>query len=179
VIGGGIAGAGAALEAARRGVATMLVEARDFAWGSSSRSSKLVHGGLRYLEQLDLALVHEALQERGLLATRLAQADDVGDRLDEVYIPAVGGLAVRGVVPGQDPATGQLRLVSASGVAYGVRDPETAAALGIIDAVPAPEAVLRLLPAGPALDLAQARKTVDAVDGSPTAAEQVAGRTGG
>ena len=48
VIGGGITGAGIALEAARRGVDVMLVEAHDFAWGSSSRSSKLVHGGLRY-----------------------------------------------------------------------------------------------------------------------------------
>src|SRR5215472_10769925 len=72
VIGGGVTGAGAAVDAASRGLRVALIEARDLASGTSSRSSKLVHGGLRYLEQLDLGLVHEALQERGLLATRLA-----------------------------------------------------------------------------------------------------------
>ena len=63
---------GAAVDAASRGLSVALVEARDLASGTSSRSSKLIHGGLRYLEQLDLGLVHEALRERGLLATRLA-----------------------------------------------------------------------------------------------------------
>ncbi|WP_328349018.1 glycerol-3-phosphate dehydrogenase/oxidase [Micromonospora sp. NBC_00421] len=72
VIGGGATGAGAALDAASRGLKVALVEARDFAAGTSSRSSKLIHGGLRYLEQLEFHLVHEALTERGLLATRLA-----------------------------------------------------------------------------------------------------------
>jgi glycerol-3-phosphate dehydrogenase len=72
VIGGGVTGAGAALDAASRGLKVALVEARDFAAGTSSRSSKLIHGGLRYLEQLEFGLVHEALRERGLLATRLA-----------------------------------------------------------------------------------------------------------
>ncbi|BCL14259.1 FAD-dependent oxidoreductase [Micromonospora sagamiensis] len=72
VIGGGVTGAGAALDAASRGLKVALVEARDFAAGTSSRSSKLIHGGLRYLEQLEFGLVHEALTERGLLATRLA-----------------------------------------------------------------------------------------------------------
>src|SRR5690349_13081410 len=72
VVGGGVTGAGAALDAASRGLRVALVEARDLASGTSSRSSKLVHGGLRYLEQFDLGLVHEALRERGLLATRLA-----------------------------------------------------------------------------------------------------------
>ncbi|MGF6883672.1 glycerol-3-phosphate dehydrogenase [Nocardia sp. GAS34] len=72
VIGGGVVGAGAALDAASRGLTTLLVEARDFAAGTSSRSSKLIHGGLRYLEQLDFALVREALKERGLLLNRLA-----------------------------------------------------------------------------------------------------------
>ncbi len=72
VIGGGVTGAGAAVDAASRGLKVALVEARDFASGTSSRSSKLIHGGLRYLEQLELNLVHEALTERGLLATRLA-----------------------------------------------------------------------------------------------------------
>ena len=72
IVGGGVTGAGAALDAAARGLSVALVEARDLASGTSSRSSKLVHGGLRYLEQFDLGLVHEALRERGLLATRLA-----------------------------------------------------------------------------------------------------------
>ncbi|WP_323373544.1 glycerol-3-phosphate dehydrogenase/oxidase [Plantactinospora alkalitolerans] len=72
VIGGGVTGAGAALDAASRGLKVALVEARDYASGTSSRSSKLIHGGLRYLEQLEFGLVHEALTERGLLATRLA-----------------------------------------------------------------------------------------------------------
>ncbi|HEX5598002.1 MAG TPA: glycerol-3-phosphate dehydrogenase/oxidase [Micromonosporaceae bacterium] len=72
IIGGGATGAGAAVDAASRGLKVALVEARDYAAGTSSRSSKLIHGGLRYLEQLELGLVHEALTERGLLATRLA-----------------------------------------------------------------------------------------------------------
>jgi len=67
VIGGGIAGAGVALEAARRGVSTLLVEARDFAWGSSSRSSKLVHGGLRYLREGAFGLTRESVRERDRL----------------------------------------------------------------------------------------------------------------
>src|SRR5918998_569817 len=72
VVGGGVTGAGAALDAASRGLNVALVEARDLAAGTSSRSSKLIHGGLRYLEQLELHLVHEALTERGLLASRIA-----------------------------------------------------------------------------------------------------------
>ncbi|MFI7068212.1 glycerol-3-phosphate dehydrogenase/oxidase [Kribbella sp. NPDC050124] len=72
VIGGGVVGTGSALDAATRGLTTGLLEARDFASGTSSRSSKLMHGGLRYLEMLDFRLVHEALQERGLLLQRLA-----------------------------------------------------------------------------------------------------------
>jgi len=72
IVGGGVTGAGAAVDAASRGLSVALLEARDLASGTSSRTSKLVHGGLRYLEQFDLGLVHEALQERGLLATRLA-----------------------------------------------------------------------------------------------------------
>ncbi|TCM42546.1 glycerol-3-phosphate dehydrogenase/oxidase [Kribbella sp. VKM Ac-2568] len=72
VVGGGVVGSGSALDAATRGLTTGLLEARDFASGTSSRSSKLVHGGLRYLEMLDFRLVHEALQERGLLLQRLA-----------------------------------------------------------------------------------------------------------
>ena len=72
VVGGGIVGAGAALDAVTRGLKVGLVEQRDLASGTSSRSSKLVHGGLRYLEMFDFALVKEALEERGLLLTRLA-----------------------------------------------------------------------------------------------------------
>ncbi|MFI2237188.1 glycerol-3-phosphate dehydrogenase/oxidase [Streptomyces chrestomyceticus] len=72
VVGGGVVGAGTALDAATRGLDTGLVEARDWASGTSSRSSKLIHGGLRYLEMLDFALVREALKERGLLLERLA-----------------------------------------------------------------------------------------------------------
>ncbi|MDQ1377554.1 MAG: glycerol-3-phosphate dehydrogenase, partial [Acidimicrobiaceae bacterium] len=64
VIGGGITGAGAALDAASRGLRTALVEQRDFASGTSSRSSKLIHGGLRYLQQREFRLVYEALAER-------------------------------------------------------------------------------------------------------------------
>ncbi|WP_173264006.1 glycerol-3-phosphate dehydrogenase/oxidase [Streptomyces pacificus] len=72
VVGGGVVGAGTALDAVTRGLATGIVEARDWASGTSSRSSKLIHGGLRYLEMLDFALVREALKERGLLLERLA-----------------------------------------------------------------------------------------------------------
>jgi len=72
VIGGGVVGAGSALDAATRGLSVGLVEARDFASGTSSRSSKLIHGGLRYLEMLDFRLVAEALAERGLLIETLA-----------------------------------------------------------------------------------------------------------
>jgi glycerol-3-phosphate dehydrogenase len=72
VIGGGITGTGAALDAASRGLRVALVEARDLASGTSSRSSKLIHGGLRYLEQFDFKLVYEALRERDLLVSKLA-----------------------------------------------------------------------------------------------------------
>ena len=72
VIGGGVVGSGAALDAATRGLKVALVEARDLASGTSSRSSKLFHGGLRYLEQLEFGLVREALHERELMLTRLA-----------------------------------------------------------------------------------------------------------
>ncbi len=67
VVGGGITGAGVALDAASRGLRTALVERGDFASGTSSKSSKLVHGGLRYLQQRELHLVHESLAERQLL----------------------------------------------------------------------------------------------------------------
>jgi len=72
VVGGGVVGAGVALDAATRGLKVALVEARDFASGTSSRSSKMFHGGLRYLEQLEFGLVREALHERELSLSTLA-----------------------------------------------------------------------------------------------------------
>src|SRR3954471_7718666 len=72
VVGGGVVGAGSALDAASRGLDVALVEARDLASGTSSRSSKLIHGGLRYLEQREFHLVREALRERSLLLNVLA-----------------------------------------------------------------------------------------------------------
>lgn len=72
VVGGGVVGAGIALDAATRGLRVALVEARDLASGTSSRSSKMFHGGLRYLEQLEFGLVREALKERELSMARLA-----------------------------------------------------------------------------------------------------------
>lgn len=72
VVGGGITGAGAALDATVRGLRVGLVEATDFAVGASSKSSKLIHGGLRYLEMGDIGLVREGLRERELLLTRIA-----------------------------------------------------------------------------------------------------------
>src|SRR5437588_5914996 len=67
IVGGGITGAGVALDAATRGWRVALVERGDFASGTSSASSKLIHGGLRYLEHIEFGLVHEALRERTLL----------------------------------------------------------------------------------------------------------------
>ena len=84
VIGGGATGLGVALDAAVRGLSVVLLEAVDFAAGTSSRATKLVHGGVRYLAQGDLGLVHEALQERALL---LAHAPHVAQPLQFV-VPA-------------------------------------------------------------------------------------------
>lgn len=72
IIGGGVTGMGAALDAVTRGLSVAVIEQRDIASGTSSRSSKLIHGGLRYLEQLNASLVRESLRERSLLLTRLA-----------------------------------------------------------------------------------------------------------
>ena len=83
VIGGGVTGAGIALDAATRGLTTALVEQRDLSSGTSSRSSKLLPGGLRYLEQYDLGLVREALRERDLhlvLARRTRVSIETFDR---------------------------------------------------------------------------------------------------
>jgi glycerol-3-phosphate dehydrogenase len=71
IIGGGVTGCGAALDAASRGLSVALIEQRDFASGTSSRSSKLIHGGLRYLEQRHFGLVREARREQALLLSRL------------------------------------------------------------------------------------------------------------
>src|SRR6266511_2291640 len=68
IIGGGITGAGLALDAALRGLRVALVEKRDFAAGTSSRSTKLIHGGLRYLEHFNFAIVSEGMRERAILA---------------------------------------------------------------------------------------------------------------
>ncbi len=76
IIGGGITGAGVALDAAARGLRVALVERRDFASGTSCWSTKLVHGGIRYLPQLDIGLVREALVERGLLLHNAPQLVD-------------------------------------------------------------------------------------------------------
>lgn len=72
VIGGGASGLGTALDSTLRGYKTVLFESHDFAKGTSSRSTKLVHGGVRYLAQGDVSLVKEALRERGLLAKNAA-----------------------------------------------------------------------------------------------------------
>ncbi len=71
VVGGGVTGAGVALDATTRGLRVALVEQRDYASGTSSRSSKMFHGGLRYLEQFRFGLVREALRERNLMVNRL------------------------------------------------------------------------------------------------------------
>jgi glycerol-3-phosphate dehydrogenase len=87
VIGGGITGAGVALDAASRGYSVALLERSDYAAGTSSRSSKLVHGGLRYLQHFDLGLVREALLERQLL---VALAPHLVRPL-QIVVPAFGG----------------------------------------------------------------------------------------
>ena len=72
IVGGGITGAGILLEASRRGLRALLVEQQDFAWGTSSRSSKLVHGGLRYLKQGRLGMTYESVHERQALLAEAA-----------------------------------------------------------------------------------------------------------
>src|SRR2546422_10911271 len=70
IVGGGIVGAGILREASRLGWRALLVEQRDFAWGASSRSSKLVHGGVRYLKDGQIQISRESARERGELITR-------------------------------------------------------------------------------------------------------------
>jgi type VII secretion protein EccB len=95
----------------------------------------------------------------GATPVALAMADGGGERIDSVVIGAGG--AVQAAAAGRAPGTGPLWLLSGSGVAHGIADPATAGALGITGAAPAPEAALRLLPTGPALDLAKAGRVVD------------------
>ena len=72
IIGGGASGLGAAVDSASRGFKTLLVEKSDFSKGTSSRSTKLVHGGVRYMQNGDISLVIEALKERGVLKKKCA-----------------------------------------------------------------------------------------------------------
>ena len=97
----------------------------------------------------------------GATAVDLVQADGAGERADAVVLTPAGGGAVRATGPGRSPGAGPLWLVAATGVAYGVADDATAAALGVTAAEPAPEWALRLLPVGATLDLAHAEQTVD------------------
>lgn len=101
VVGGGIIGAGVLREAARRGLRTLLVEQRDFAWGTSSRSSKMVHGGLRYISQGDIALTRHSLQERERL---LREAPGLIDRMGYYFTLR------KGQFPGRLPFTLLLKL---------------------------------------------------------------------
>ncbi|MEA2703232.1 MAG: glycerol-3-phosphate dehydrogenase, partial [Actinomycetota bacterium] len=94
VVGGGITGAGVALDAASRGLRTALVERDDFASGTSSHSSKLVHGGLRYLNQKEFGLVTQSLAERQRL---LANAPHLVRRMPFVFPVYGGAAAARGV----------------------------------------------------------------------------------
>ena len=88
IIGGGATGVGSAVDAASRGYAVLLLEQSDFGKGTSSRSTKLVHGGVRYLEQGNISLVMEALQERGLL---LPERTASGRRSRASWFPATNG----------------------------------------------------------------------------------------
>src|SRR5512140_770767 len=92
VVGGGITGAGVARDAALRGLSVALVEARDFASGTSSRSSKLIHGGLRYLEQGEIALVREAATERKVLRRIAPHLTETALMLVPVYGRTTAGV---------------------------------------------------------------------------------------
>jgi glycerol-3-phosphate dehydrogenase len=87
IVGGGIVGASLARDAVLRGYRTLLLEANDYAHGTSSRSSKMLHGGIRYLEQGDVGLVHEALRERDILLSAAGHLN----RVQECLFPAISG----------------------------------------------------------------------------------------
>jgi glycerol-3-phosphate dehydrogenase len=129
VVGGGITGAGSALDAVTRGLSVAVVEQRDWAAGTSSRSSKLIHGGLRYLEHFEFGLVREALRERALLLNRLAPhlvrpvalLVPLEHRIwQRVYLGAgmtlYDGLGGRGAVPGHRQLTRRKALDLAPGL---------------------------------------------------------------
>ncbi|WP_300017188.1 type VII secretion protein EccB [Pseudonocardia sp.] len=101
----------------------------------------------------------------GAVPVDLVQADGTGERADAVVLAPAGGGAVRATGPGRAAGAGPLWLVAATGVAYGVADEPTAAALGVTAAEPAPEAALRLLPVGGSLDLGRAALAVDVPPG--------------
>jgi glycerol-3-phosphate dehydrogenase len=143
VIGGGVTGAGAALDAATRGLSVALIEARDWAAGTSSRSSKLFHGGLRYLEQLEFGLVREALHERELMTTRLAPhlvkpvpfLSPLTHRVwERPYVAA--GLALYDTIGGQSSLPGQKHLSRRAALRMfpGLRDDALVGAVRYFDA---------------------------------------------
>ena len=115
VIGGGATGAGVAVDAASRGLSVLLLEREDFAKGTSSRSTKLVHGGVRYLEQGNISLVMEALKERGLLRQQRASS---GARCSvrRAQLLLVGGAVLRHRPEDLRPARRQIWL-------WQIRDP--------------------------------------------------------
>lgn len=146
VVGGGVVGCGSALDAAGRGLAVGLVEAGDLAVGTSSRSSRLAHGGLRYLEHGEFALVHEALTERGLLLERLAPHLV---RPIPFLLPVTGGvqrsylgagvalydlLSRVGAYGGAMPRPRTLSRAAVHGLAPGLRDDATEGAVRFHDA---------------------------------------------
>ena len=109
VVGGGATGAGVAVDAATRGYATLLLEQHDFGKGTSSRSTKLVHGGVRYLEQGNVSLVMEALKERGLLRQNAPHL--VSElQFDRAQLRLVGGTILRHRPEGLSAALGQIWL---------------------------------------------------------------------
>ncbi len=137
VIGGGITGAGVALDAATRGYSVALIEKADFASGTSSRSSKLIHGGLRYLRQFDLGLVREALLERQLMVklaphlvtpVKLVVASFDGARPDRLFgiglnmYDVMAAPSLRGRRSARRAAAGRGR---GAGVASGAQDGES------------------------------------------------------
>src|SRR2546423_12828906 len=134
VVGGGITGAGVALDAAGRGLRTALVERGDFAAGTSSRSSKLVHGGLRYLQQKEFRLVYEALAERQRLLRLAPHLVKPLPFLIPVF--AVG-------VAGQARARAYARGV---GTALWMYDMTGGARIGKLHKLPSERQALRLMP---------------------------------